>query len=54
MIPSTVKDVFSKGFTSVRENDAPSGCLPLFKEKMPSVFSVFDSEGKYKGVLARR
>lgn len=54
MISSVVKDVFSKGFVSVRENDTLSSCLSLFKEEMPPVLVVLDSEGKYKGVLARR
>jgi len=54
MISSTVKDVFSKGFESVREDDTLSSCLSLFKEEMPPVLAVLDSEGKYKGVIARR
>lgn len=54
MISSAVKDVFSKGFVRVRENDTLSSCLSLFKEEMPPVLVVLDSEGKYKGVLARR
>jgi hypothetical protein len=51
---STVKDVFSKGFASVREDDTLSSCFSLFKEKMPPVLVVLDSEGKYKGVVSRR
>jgi len=29
-------------------------CLSLFKEEMPPVLVVLDSEGKYKGVISRR
>ena len=54
MVSRTVEDVFSKGFVSVRENDTLSSCLSLFKEEMPPVLVVLDSEGKYKGVLTRR
>ncbi|NIR86547.1 CBS domain-containing protein, partial [Candidatus Bathyarchaeota archaeon] len=54
MSSTIVKDVFSKGFVSVRENDTLSSCLPLFKEGMPPVLVVLDSEGKYAGVIARR
>lgn len=54
MISSTVKDIFSKGFVSVREDDTLSSCLSLFKEEMPPVLVVLDSEGRYKGVIARR
>ncbi len=49
-----VKDVFSKGFVSVYEDDTLSSCLSLFKEKMPPVLVVLDSAGKIKGVIARR
>ncbi len=54
MIPSTVKDVFLKGFMSVREDDTLSSSLSLFKEEMPPVLVVLDRKGMYKGVLARR
>ena len=54
MSSSTVKDIFSKGFASVREDDTLSSCFSLFKEEMPPVLVVLDSEGKYKGVVARR
>lgn len=49
-----VKDVFSKGFASVREDDMISSCLSLFKSEMPPVLVVFDNEGNYKGVITRR
>ncbi len=54
MLPSTVENVFSKGFTSVSENDTLSKCLKLFRKGMPPVLAVLDNDGKYKGVLARR
>jgi len=49
-----VKDVFSEGFVSVREDDSLSSCLSLFKKEKPPALAVFDSEGTYKGVLAPR
>lgn len=54
LVSSTVKDLFSKGFISVREDDTLSSCLSLFKRKMPPVLNVLDDKGKYKGVVARR
>ncbi len=49
-----VKDVFSKGFLEVHENDTLSSCLSLFKEEMPPVLAVLDSKGRYKGIISRR
>ncbi|MCW3997917.1 MAG: CBS domain-containing protein, partial [Candidatus Bathyarchaeota archaeon] len=49
-----VKDVFSKGFLEVHENDTLSSCLSRFKEEMPPVLAVLDSKGRYKGVISRR
>lgn len=54
MVSRNVKDVFSRGFVSVREDDTLSSCLPLFKEEMPPVLVVLSSEGEYKGVIVRR
>ncbi|MCK4952788.1 CBS domain-containing protein [Candidatus Bathyarchaeota archaeon] len=54
MVSNIVKDVFSRDFISVSEEDTLSVCLSLFKGEMPPVLAVFDSRGKYKGVLARR
>jgi predicted transcriptional regulator len=54
LISHAVKDVFSKGFASVREDDTLFSCLSLFKKEMPPVLVVLDSEGKYKSVIARR
>jgi len=49
-----VKDVFSKGFSTVYESDALSRCLDLFKKEVPPVLAVLDEKGKYAGVIARR
>ena len=49
-----VRDVFSKGFATVNENDALSRCLELFKKEVPPVIAVLDEKGKYAGVIARR
>jgi CBS domain-containing protein len=50
----SVKDVFSKKFSAVSENDALSKCLDLFKKEMPPVLAVLDDKGKYAGVIGRR
>ena len=49
-----MRDVFSKSFATVNENDALSRCLELFKKEMPPVIAVLDEKGKYAGVIARR
>ena len=49
-----VKDVFSKGFLEVHENDTLSSCLSLFKKETPPVLAVLDSTGEYKGVISRK
>jgi CBS domain-containing protein len=49
-----IKDVFSKGFLKVYENDTLSKCLSLLKSKMPPVLAVLDSKDEYKGVITRR
>jgi CBS domain-containing protein len=50
----SVRDVCSKNFSAVYENDALSRCLDLFKKEMPPVLAVLDDKGKYAGVIARR
>jgi predicted transcriptional regulator len=50
----SVKDVFSKNFATVYENDVLSRCLNLFKKEMPPVLAVLDNKHKYAGVIARR
>ena len=54
VVASKVKDVFSKGYEAVREDDKLSRFLQLFKEETPPVLIVLDSEGEYTGVIARR
>jgi len=49
-----VKNVFTKGFSAVNENDSVSKCLELFKKEMPPVIVVLDDRGKYAGVISRR
>jgi CBS domain-containing protein len=49
-----VKNVFSKGFSTVKKNDSISRCLEIFKKEMPPVIAVVDDKGKYVGVIARR
>jgi CBS domain-containing protein len=50
----TAKDIFSKGFNSVQENDTLSRCLESFKKGMPPVLAVLDEKGKYAGMITRR
>jgi CBS domain-containing protein len=54
MSSTSVKDVCTKRFSTVYENDALSRCLDLFKKEMPPVIAVLDDKGKYAGVIARR
>jgi CBS domain-containing protein len=49
-----VKNVFTKGFATVTENDSISKCLELFKKEMPPVIAVLNDKGKYAGVISRR
>jgi CBS domain-containing protein len=49
-----LKNVFTKGFSTVNENDTVSKCLELFKKEMPPVIAVLDDKGKYAGVIYRR
>jgi CBS domain-containing protein len=54
MSPISVKDVYSKEFATVNENDPLSKCLELFKKDIPPALVVLDAKGKYAGVIARR
>ncbi len=54
MVSRAIQNAFSKGFIGVHEDDTLSGCISLFKEKMPPVLVVLDSEGKYAGVISGR
>jgi CBS domain-containing protein len=50
----TAKDVYSKGYSSVQENDTLSRCLEAFKKGMPPVLAVLNEKGKYEGMITRR
>ncbi len=50
----SVKDVYSKDFSTVNENDPLSRCLELFKKDGSAALAVLDDKGKYAGVIARR
>jgi CBS domain-containing protein len=50
----SVRDVFSKEFSGVYENDALSKCFELFKKEMPPVLAVLNEKNKYLGVVTRR
>ena len=55
MMPSiSVRDVFSKEYATVNENDVLSQCLDLFKKGLTPVLAVLDEKGKYSGVIARK
>ena len=49
-----VKDVFSKSYKTVEENDPISKCWKLFKTEMPPVLGVVNEKGKYVGIISRR
>jgi CBS domain-containing protein len=50
----TVKDVCSKGFSTVQETDPLSKSLDIFKKEMPPVLAVTNSKGRYEGVITQR
>ena len=50
----TAKNIYSKGFNSVQDNDTLSRCLESFKKGMPRVLAVLDEKGKYVGMVTRR
>ena len=50
----TAKDIYSKGFNSVQDNDTLSRCLESFKKGMLRVLAVLDEKGKYVGIVTRR
>jgi CBS domain-containing protein len=49
-----VRNVFTKNFATVKENDPISKCLEIFKKEMPPVIAVLNGKGKYSGVISRR
>lgn len=50
----SVKDVFSKEYATINEDDVLSKCFELFKKEGRPVLAVLDDKGKYVGVIARR
>jgi CBS domain-containing protein len=51
---ATAKDIFSKEFNSVKDNDTLSRCIESFKKGMPPVLAVLNEKGKYEGMITRR
>ena len=51
---TTSKDIYSKRFNSVQDNDYLSKCLEGFKKGLPPVLAVLDEKGKYAGMITRR
>jgi len=54
MSPISVKDIFSKKFSTVNGNDTLSKCLELLKKEGQQVLAVLNEKGKYEGVIASR
>ncbi|XHH09204.1 MAG: CBS domain-containing protein [Candidatus Bathyarchaeia archaeon] len=50
----SAKEIYTKGVSSVNENDTLSRCLETFKTEMPPVLAVLNEKSKYSGVIARR
>ena len=48
------KEIYSKGFKTVQENDTLSRCLETFETGMPPVLAVLNDKGKYEGMITRR
>ena len=48
------KDVYAKGFKSVKEADTLSKCLEIFETETPAVLAVLNDKGKYEGTISRR
>jgi CBS domain-containing protein len=49
-----MKDVITKQYATVGENDPLSRCQELFKKEQPPVLAVLNEKGKYVGIIARR
>ena len=47
------KDVYSKGYNTVQENDTLSRCLEAFETGMPPVLAVLNDKGKYEGMITQ-
>ncbi len=48
------KDVYSKDYNAVQENDTLSRCLEAFEKGKPPVLAVLDDKGKYVAMISRR
>jgi predicted transcriptional regulator len=48
------KNIYTKEFHSVQENDPLSRCIEAFKNELPPVLAVVDEKNKYVGVISRR
>jgi CBS domain-containing protein len=48
------KDVYSKDYNAVQENDTLSRCMEAFEKGKPPVLAVLDDKGKYLGMISRR
>jgi CBS domain-containing protein len=49
-----VREVYSKGYDKVQENESLSQCFELFERRKIPVLPVFDEKEKYKGLIVRR
>ncbi|MFO7835530.1 MAG: CBS domain-containing protein [Candidatus Thorarchaeota archaeon] len=54
MVEAKVKDVYSKGFESMNENEPISKALPILENSEPPVVIVENDDGEISGVLTRR
>ena len=52
--PIFAENIYSKGFSSVKENDTLSRCLEVFEKGLPPVLAVLNDKGKYQGMISRR
>ncbi len=48
------KDIYSKDYNAVEENDTLSRCIEAFEKGKPPVLAVLDDKGKYEAMISRR
>ncbi len=48
------KDIYSKDYNAVEENDTLSRCIEAFEKGKPPVLAVLDDKGKYVAMISRR
>ncbi len=53
-VSATVKEIYSREFNTVLENDSASRCLEGFKKGLPPVLAVVDEKQHYVGMISRR